>query len=137
MHQDFRLVQNQTVCRQQITDCSSDDPCLLFSRQHCWKKEKMLAISIFSYSHIAIETFLPQGCSKLGLCGKDLILDWSKLKRFPDDKINASENWKFVLERVENIVEKGKDAGYQHFLLFPQCFQKASFPRPLKDWIAW
>ena len=28
--------------------------------------------------------------------------------------------------RVENIVEKGKNAGYQHFLLFPECFQKAS-----------
>ena len=26
---------------------------------------------------------------------------------------------------VENIVEKGENAGYQHFLLFPQCFQKA------------
>ena len=33
----------------------------------------------------------------------------------------------FVLDRVENIVGKGENAGYQHFLLFPQCFQKASF----------
>ena len=30
-------------------------------------------------------------------------------------------------DRVENIVEKGENDGYQHFLLFPQCFQKASF----------
>ena len=28
-----------------------------------------------------------------------------------------------LLEMVENIVGKGKNAGYQHFLLFPQCFQ--------------
>ena len=28
--------------------------------------------------------------------------------------------------RIENIVGKGENAGYQHFLLFPQCFQKAS-----------
>ena len=34
---------------------------------------------------------------------------------------------KFVLGRVENIVGKGENAGYQHSLLFPQCFQKASF----------
>ena len=27
---------------------------------------------------------------------------------------------------VENIVEKGENAGYQHFLLFTGCFQKAS-----------
>ena len=26
--------------------------------------------------------------------------------------------------RVENIVGTGENAGYQHFLLFPQCFQK-------------
>ena len=23
---------------------------------------------------------------------------------------------------IENIVEKGENAGYQHFLFFPQCF---------------
>ena len=28
--------------------------------------------------------------------------------------------------RVENIVGKGENAGYQHFLLFPQCFQRSS-----------
>ena len=33
----------------------------------------------------------------------------------------------FVLEYVENIVEKRENAGYQHFLFVPQCFQKASF----------
>ena len=27
------------------------------------------------------------------------------------------------LDRVENIVGKGENAGYQHFLIFPQCFQ--------------
>ena len=32
-------------------------------------------------------------------------------------------------ERVENSVGKGENAGYQHFLLFPLCFQKASFSR--------
>ena len=34
---------------------------------------------------------------------------------------------KFLLGSVENIVEKGENAGKQHFLLFLQCFQKASF----------
>ena len=27
-------------------------------------------------------------------------------------------------DRVENIVEKEEIAGYEQFLLFPQCFQK-------------
>ena len=32
-----------------------------------------------------------------------------------------------VFDRVENIVGKGENAGHQHFLLFPQCFEKAFF----------
>ena len=31
-----------------------------------------------------------------------------------------------VFRREENIVEKGENAGNQHFLLFPQCFHKPS-----------
>ena len=64
-------------------------------------------------------------------------LNWSKLKELPDDKIYMTEKFKFVLGRVENIVGKRENAGYQHFLLFLQCFQKASFPRSLKVGIVW
>ena len=32
-----------------------------------------------------------------------------------------------LYDRVENIVGKGENAGNQHFPLFPQCFQKASY----------
>ena len=35
-----------------------------------------------------------------------------------------------LYDRVENIVGKGENVGYQHFLLFPQFFQKASIPDP-------
>ena len=52
--------------------------------------------------------------------------DWLKLKAFADDKINMTENLKIVLGTVENFVGKGENAGHQHFLLFQQCFQKAS-----------
>ena len=31
-----------------------------------------------------------------------------------------------IIERIENIVGNGENASYQHFLLFPQCFQKAN-----------
>ena len=53
-------------------------------------------------------------------------LDWSKVKAFADYKVTVTEKLKFVLGRLENIVGKGENAGYQHFLLFPQYFQKAS-----------
>ena len=42
-----------------------------------------------------------------------------------------------VTEWEENIVGKGENAGYQHFLLFPPCFLKASFPGSLKVGIVW
>ena len=56
----------------------------------------------------------------------DKILKQSKLKTFAEGKINLTEKLKFAFGRVENIVGKGENAGYQHFLLFPQFFQNAS-----------
>ena len=34
---------------------------------------------------------------------------------------------KFVCDRVDYIMGKEENAGYQHFLLFPQCYKK-NFP---------
>ena len=48
-----------------------------------------------------------------------------------------TQKLKFVLGNVENTVGKGENAGYQHFLLFPQCFLKFSFPEVLKVGIVW
>ena len=45
-----------------------------------------------------------------------------------------NEKLKLALHRVENIVENGENAGNQHFLLFPQCFQKLSLYELLKSW---
>ena len=67
----------------------------------------------------------------------DEILDWSKFKAFADGIINLNKKSKLVLERVENIVEKRENAGDQHFLLFPQCFQKPSHSGSLKVGIVW
>ena len=58
------------------------------------------------------------------------------MNAFADDKINVAEKLKFILQRVENIVGKGENAGY-HFLLFPRCFQKPSFSRALRVRIVW
>ena len=41
-------------------------------------------------------------------------LDQSKLKTFADDKTNADAKLKFVLQRVEKIMGKGKNAGYHN-----------------------
>ena len=39
-----------------------------------------------------------------------------------------------VTDWVENIVGNGEKVGHQEFLLFPQCSQKAYFPRVVKSW---
>ena len=60
------------------------------------------------------------------------------MKAVADETINWTENLKFVfLGRMKNIVGKGEITVYHHFLLFPQCFQKASFPGSLNIRIVW
>ena len=55
-----------------------------------------------------------------------------------ESKITVNEKIAFFfLRRIENIVEKGGNAVYQHFLLFLQCFQKASFSGFLNLGAAW
>ena len=49
---------------------------------------------------------------------------WTKLKAFADDKLKVAKMTIFLFDRAENTVGKGKNAGYQHFLLFPECFPK-------------
>ena len=54
----------------------------------------------------------------------DKILDTTKLKAFADDILNVAKMTISLFHRVENTVGKGENAGYQHFLLFTQCFPK-------------
>ena len=43
----------------------------------------------------------------------------AKLKGFAADKLIASQNIRFIFHLLENIVGKGENAGYQHFLYSP------------------
>ena len=65
----------------------------------------------------------------LNSLSSDKILDWSKFKAYTDKKSNVVEIMISVFDRMENIVGTEENAGYKHFLLFPHCFQKASFLR--------
>ena len=64
----------------------------------------------------------------------DKILDVTKLKAFADDKLNFARMMISHVDRVENTVGKGENAGYQHFLT---VFSKAFFLRVVKsrDWV--
>ena len=65
------------------------------------------------------------------------ILDVTKLKAFADNKLNVAKMTICLFDRVENIVGKGENTGYQHFLFFPQCFPKSSSVGLLKVGIVW
>ena len=56
------------------------------------------------------------------------MIDWSKFKAFADDNLNVAKTAKFCICWREKKLSagKGKYAGYQHFLLFPQSFSAAS-----------
>ena len=66
--------------------------------------------------------------------GKKFCLNWVSNSQLPGHDSNmltteppgqSSEILKFVFGCIEKIVRKGENAGYKHFLLFPQCFQMA------------
>ena len=63
----------------------------------------------------------------------DKSLEWTKLKAFADDNIDVTQTWKFDLGRVMNIAGEGEIAGYQHFFVLSQCFQKHSFSGSSKE----
>ena len=62
----------------------------------------------------------------VNLFPKRQILDSSKLKEFADDNFKFDENRRKFSKQVENTAGKGEIARYEQFLLFQQCFQKAS-----------
>ena len=64
---------------------------------------------------------------------KGKILDWFKMKALADDKVNIAEIIISLSNRVENIVRKGENAGFQHFSHFPTMFSKALFFRIVKS----
>ena len=59
---------------------------------------------------------------------------WSKFKAFADNNLNVYQKLKFALGRLENIVGKGQNAGYQHFLLPHKVFKRLQFLRVTKSW---
>ena len=59
------------------------------------------------------------------------------MKESADDNFKFDENSRKFSKRVENTVGKGEITCYEQFLLFPQCFQKASFLGASKGVIVW
>ena len=108
----------------------------LLASENTAEQERLLVSKPDSLSNIVVSNSCPSP-TFLNSLPNDKISDWSKLKALTDDKIDATEKSKFVLGRVKNIVGKRRNAGYQYFLLFPQCFPKPSSLDSLKVGIEW
>ena len=93
--------------------------------------------SIFSFSHSVFNSFkernhhftnkILSSANAVILVTPEILsfskeLNWTKFKAFADNKWTAVKVFVSCFDRVENIVRKGENAGFQHFLLFPQCF---------------
>ena len=50
----------------------------------------------------------------------------TQLTAFADDNLHLAKVTISLFDNVKNPVGKGENAGYQEFLLFPQCFPKPS-----------
>ena len=112
-----------------------------------WKtlleKERLLVMSNFFFSHSVlkdlycrhVKPWLVWKRIKLPFTSlpNDKILHWSELKGFADDKIKVTQKLKNALERVENIVGKGENAGYWHYPLFSTMFTKCFLYRVVKS----
>ena len=101
-----------------------------------WKKEKMLVTSISSFSHnvfksLFLKTSNMSFVKKKALWKKDKMLVTSIFSFSHDVFKRLFKTSNLFFTKEENIVEKGENVGYQHFLLFPHCFQKA-FPQKIK-----
>ena len=59
-------------------------------------------------------------------------MDQTRLKASADDKLNVTKMMISVFDRVKKHCGKRRNCLYKQFLLFPQFFQKASFPDPSK-----
>ena len=85
-------------------------------------------------NHGNILSFRPplSSTNLFNLLPNNKILDQSNLKDSADDKKKCDQKIKLVFGKNRKHCGKGENAGYQHFLLVLQCFQKSSFPGSLK-----
>ena len=67
----------------------------------------------------------------------DKFFDVPKLEAFADDKINDAKMTISLFDRIKNTFGQGENAGYQHCVLFPQCFPKRFSLGSLEARIVW
>ena len=97
----------------------------------------MYVFSIFCFfvTYVCLMSIQPLLVMYLNPLPHDKTLDQTKLKTFADDKLNVTKI--SVFDKSRKHCGKRRNCLYKQFLLFLQCFQKASFPDPSKGVIVW
>ena len=128
------------------------------SRKHSGKRRKYWLPAFSSFPTIFLKGFFFRvlkswDCLVKGYCWKSgfaighshiinpfphiKILDQTKLKAFADDKLNVTKMIFSAFDMSRKHCGKRRNCLYKQFLLFPQCFQKASFLDGSKGVIVW
>ena len=97
-----------------------------------WERVKIAPFSQNILDHFLLTSQWIQKKYAFQLLPNNKITEVTKLKAFADNKLKAAKMIISLIERVENTIRKGENAGYQHFLLFPLCFKKAFLFRVIK-----
>ena len=58
------------------------------------------------------------------------ILNVTRLKAFADDKFSVAKVMISLFDKIQNIVRKGENAGYQHFLLSHNVYNRLLLQGP-------
>ena len=129
------LVLIESICRQEVKGCLNGMICPLLGTKHCGRKNFWLP-AFSPFPHVFWKDSLQRLLKAVMF---NSLPNWIynfilvQIKAFADDKINVIHKLKIVFERVENIVEKGENAGYQPSIFsFSQCFQNPSFSGSIK-----
>ena len=125
------LVQFESTWRQQFKCGSTDEFCFWWDRKQYRKRRKMLATSIFSFSHCLQQPSMLR-LLKLGIvCHRVNTLLQMPILGSSDSAANKnmmSKTWTNGVQLSDLVENVGKEeiAHYKQFLFFPQCFQKLS-----------
>ena len=108
---NFRLVQIESICRRQIECDRIIEIYFWKGRKHCGKRRKF---------------WLPAFSPFPTMFSKGLFLKVVKSRDCVEIVKPLPHNTDFLMtlrnKTFKNIAGKGENAGYHHFLLFPQCF---------------
>ena len=86
------------------------------------KSDRLMSFQLWSGNALNLEQTKKLWFDKEIIAKAFYLPNWKHLQM-----ISTKQTMKFVCDKVENIVVKGENASYHHFLLFNQFFHKPFF----------